>query len=216
MVPARDVERPERVTEVTNAGVYLRVSTGRQDEANQEPDCARLCAARGWTPVYYREQESGAKQRPEWRRLIEAARTGHLGAVVFWALDRTGRNRAQICRDVEALGHYNVHLASVQDAWLDQPAGPFRDLMLQVVAWFAEGERRRLIDRTKAGLARARLLGKTLGRPPASARAVAEGKMLIAQGVPLAEAARRSGLARSTLQDYVRQARRPVPKNGAR
>ena len=29
------------------AAVYLRVSGVRQDEANQEPECLQLCAARG-------------------------------------------------------------------------------------------------------------------------------------------------------------------------
>lgn len=63
------------------------------------------------------------------------------------------------------LARFGVHVASVKDAWVDQPPGPFRDLMLQVVAWFAESERRKLIERTKAGQARARAEGKHCGRP---------------------------------------------------
>src|SRR5688572_3602070 len=143
------------------AAVYLRVSSkdGRQDEANQEPDCARLCAARGWEPVFYRERESGVKARPEWRRVIESARRGHVGAVVFWALDRIGRTRVQVAHDLGELGRWNVHVASVQDAWVDQPPGPLRDLLVQIMGWIAEGERARLIERTKAGLERARALG---------------------------------------------------------
>ncbi len=146
------------------AAVYLRVSTKRQDEANQEPDCARMCAARGWTPVFFREQESGVKRRPEWLKVLEAARRGEVGVVVFWALDRTGRTRVQIAHDLGELFRWNVIVASVQDSWLDMPPGPFRDLLVQFMAWVAEGERVRLIDRTIAGQARARALGRHIGR----------------------------------------------------
>lgn len=159
------------------AAVYLRVSSkdGRQDEANQEPDCARLCAARGWDPVFYREQESGAKKRPVWAAVLEAARRGEVGAVVFWALDRTGRTRVQVAHDLGELCRWNVAVTSVQDGWLDQPPGPLRDLLLQIMGWVAEGERRRLIERTRAGLDRAKAQGRKGGRPrtsPAAAERV--------------------------------------------
>lgn len=204
------------------AAIYLRVSTGRcrrcrrgehgpdarcpafepeQSEANQEPECGQLCRARGWEPVFFRERESGAKARPEWRRLLEAARRGQVGAVVFWALDRVGRDQVQVCHDLRELARWNVHIASVRDAWVDQPPGPFRDLMLQIVAWFAEGERRRLIERTKAGQARARLLGKTIGRPPLPAGALARALAAARSGVPIARAAREAGIGRRTLRD---------------
>jgi DNA invertase Pin-like site-specific DNA recombinase len=43
--------------------------------------------------------------------------------------------------------------------------GPAGTLMLAVAAWIAEQERRRISERTKAGLATARAKGKKLGRP---------------------------------------------------
>jgi DNA invertase Pin-like site-specific DNA recombinase len=152
------------------AAIYLRVSKddGSQDEANQQPDCLRLCAARGWDPVIIVERESGAKERPAWRTVVEMARRGQVGAVVFWALDRIGRRRVQVAHDVSELARFRVAIVSVQDAWLDQPDGPLRDLLVQLMAWVAEGERRRLIERTRAGLARARANGKRFGRPPVS------------------------------------------------
>ena len=150
------------------AAIYLRVSTDGQTEVNQEPDCLRLCAARGWEPVIIREVESGAKDRPGWRRVVEMARRGQVGAVVFWALDRIGRKRVQVAHDVSELARFRVHIVSIQDAWLDQPDGPLRDLLVQFMAWVAEGERRRLIERTRAGLARASGEGRRLGRPPVS------------------------------------------------
>lgn len=149
---------------MTTAAVYLRVSGERQDEANQEPDCLRLCAARGWETLVFRERMSGVKRRPEWERLKEAARTGGVGAVVFWALDRTGRTPVQIAHDVGELWRWNMEVTSVKDAWIDQPAGPLRDLLLHLMAWVAGTERRKLIERTVAGIARVRAAGKTWGR----------------------------------------------------
>jgi len=166
------------------AAVYLRVSKDTQNEANQEPDCARLCVARGWDPVFFRERESGAKARPEWRRVVEGARLGHFAAVVFWALDRIGRSSEEVAHDVRELARFGVHVASVKDAWVDQPPGPFRDLMLQVVAWFAESERRKLIERTKAGQARARAEGKHCGRPGKVTPAMASVAGIVREGPP--------------------------------
>lgn len=184
------------------AAVYLRVSstTGRQNEANQEPDCARLCAARGWTPVLFPERESGVKERPQWRAVVEAARRGEVVAVVVWALDRVGRTRVQVAHDLAELGRFRVAIVSVQDAWIDQPTGPLRDLLIQIMGWVAEGERARMIERVRAGQARARASGKRWGRRrrEISGPALIRAGVLRAQGLSWASCAAaliREGLA---------------------
>lgn len=189
------------------AAVYLRVSStdGRQDEANQEPDCARLCAARGWEPVWYRERESAVKDRPMWRAVVEAARRGEVQAVVFWALDRIGRRRVQVAHDVGELTRFKVAVVSVQDAWLDQPDGPLRDLLVQFMGWVAEGERSKLIERTRAGQARARAEGRHPGRPPVPPERVAR-ILEYASAHPLAgqrAMARALEIPRSTVRDVL-------------
>ena len=60
-----------------------------------------------------------------------------------------------------------------------------------------------LIERTKAGLERARRQGKRIGRPPASPILLHAAKDMVAEGVSVAEAARRKGVARSTLQRFL-------------
>lgn len=187
------------------AGNYLRVSTDKQDESNQEPDCRRLCEARGWEPVWYREVLSGAKKRPVWDRLKEDVRTGAIRVVVFWALDRTGRTRVQIAYDLGELFRFGAEVASVKDAWLDMPAGPTRDLLVQIMAWVAEGERSRLIERTKAGLARAVAAGRKLGR-----RAIPDGdieaiRILWEKGWGAYRIAREICLKESTVRTYCRR-----------
>ena len=40
------------------------------------------------------------------------------------------------------------------------------DLLVSITAWIAQMESRRLSERTKAGIERARAQGKVVGRPP--------------------------------------------------
>ena len=188
-----------------NAAIYLRVSSsnGRQDEANQEPDCVRLCAARGWEPMVFRERESAAKKRSVWDGLLESARIGETKTIVVWSLDRIGRSRLQVAHDLAQLGRWGVQVVSVRDAWLDVPSGPIRDLLIQVMAWFAEGERANLIKRTIAGLERARAKGVRLGRPPADPFKLYACMRRIEKGASVATAARLGGIPERTLRKYL-------------
>lgn len=150
------------------AAIYLRVSGARQDEENQEPECVRICAARGWEPVIFRDVETGSKRvaaRAGLSACLEAARLGQVGAVVVWALDRLGRDRFDVGVTLRRLFGWGAGVVSARESWVDQ-AGPFRDLMVEIVAWFAEQERARIIERTRAGLDAARARGVRLGRPP--------------------------------------------------
>ncbi|HKQ96956.1 MAG TPA: recombinase family protein [Candidatus Polarisedimenticolia bacterium] len=142
-----------------NVAVYLRVSTGRQDEANQEPACLQICQARGWTPRLYRERVSGVKEhRPEWSRLLNDARTGVVQGVVFYSISRIGRRRIQIAHDLAELSRWGMALVSVRESFLDTGPGAggvlIRDLLIQWWGWFAEREREDLIDKTNRAMTR--------------------------------------------------------------
>lgn len=177
-----------------------------QSETCQEPECLQLCQARGWESVVYRERESGAKARPVWRELVESVRRGQLGGVVFWALDRTGRSRVQVTHDLSELFRYGAEVTSVKDSWLDQAKGPMRDLLVQIMAWVAEGERARLIERTKAGQQRARDSGKRIGRPGLSPSVVKILEACFAEGCTTAsQAALAAGVPSSTARTYYRR-----------
>lgn len=184
------------------AAVYLRVSTDRQEEANQEPDCLRVCQARGWEPVIFREVESGAKRRPKWDEVKRAAHRGEVVAVVVWALDRAGRDRVRLSSDLAELSRKNVVVVSVREPWVDQPVGPLRDLLIEIMAWVAASERARIVERTKAGIARAVAMGKKLGRRPTPEAKVTILRALWSSGEGQREAARRAGVAASTARTW--------------
>ena len=167
--------------------VYLRVSSkyGRQDEANQEPTCQQICDARKWEPVWYRERESGVKDRPVWNKLLEDARRGLVRGVVFFSIHRIGRTRVQIAYDLRELGRFGMAVVSAREKFLDVDGSPemakVRGLLIEWWGWFAESERDDLIAKTNMALDRVRAQlaasgthvskkGKTitrLGRPSA-------------------------------------------------
>lgn len=153
-----------------NAIIYLRVSKsdGSQSVENQRPEVEALAAARGFTVVAtYEDRESGVRSRPGLNAMLTALRKGKYGpspSMVIWSLDRLGRGLAG-CFDVyRQLVHLGVRVVSVRESWLDVD-GPARELLVAVLSWVSGWERDRLIQRTRAGLQRARKQGKRLGRP---------------------------------------------------
>lgn len=184
------------------AGVYLRVSTDRQTVQNQLADLDRLVRARGYDPAIYEEVESAAKARPVLDRLLADARAGRVHAVAVWALDRLHRSMTGAINTVLELDRLGVRVLSVREPWLDTDS-PVRPLLVAIFGWVAEQERTRLIERTRAGMDRARREGKKIGRPRTSTVLLHAAADLVAAGVPVAEAARRKGVSRASLRRWV-------------
>jgi DNA invertase Pin-like site-specific DNA recombinase len=185
-----------------SCAVYLRVSTDRQTTANQEAEVRRLAVARGYVAVVYEETESAAKARPVLEGMLADVRAGRVQAVAVWALDRLHRSMTGAISTVLELDRLGVPVLSVREGWLDT-GGPVRPLLVAIFGWVAEQERTRLIERTRAGLERARRDGKRLGRPPASPVLLHAARDLVATGATVAEAARSKGLARSSLRRFL-------------
>ncbi len=199
--PARKpTRRPERPLEV-RAALYIRVSTDDQELANQRPELERLASMRRLSIVArYEEHASAAKARPQFDRMLADARGGAFDVLLIWAIDRFGRSMAGNVNHVLELERVGVRVVSVRETWLDT-SGPVRDLLLAIFSWIAEQERVRLGERTRAGMERARLAGKSIGRPRARVDRNAY-DMLIQQNpaITLERAAARLGVSSSTLR----------------
>jgi len=116
------------------------------------------------------------------------AHRGAFDVLVVWTLDRFGRSMTGNLAAVLALDAAGVQLVSVQETWLDT-SGPVRPLLIAVFSWVAEQERARLIERTNAGLARARAKGVRLGRP-VKAIDLREARQLFSDGLSVRQVAR--------------------------
>ncbi len=151
--------------------LYARVSTSDKD---QHPDTQLLplrefVAAQGWVPRgEYVDQASAAdlRGRTEWRRLLDQAAKRRVDVILVWKLDRAFRSVAHMATTVEQLRRWGVGLRSYSEPWLDTSGeSPAADLMLNIMAAFAQFERALIAERVRAGMARARKQGKRLGRP---------------------------------------------------
>ena len=153
---------------MTRVALYTRVSTDRQEAENQRRQLRAFVAGHeGWKLVEeYRDEESGATgSRARFQALFEDAHQRKFEVVVFWALDRFSREgtRATInyLHELESDG---VGFVSYTERYLDS-TGIFRDALIGLLAALANQEGIRLSDRVKAGMARARIEGKHVGRP---------------------------------------------------
>jgi len=195
----------EDAVEPTRVATYFRVSKVEMNAANQEHEVTALCRARGWSVVReFRDSESAAKRRPGFDALMAAARRGEFSVVVAWSLDRFGRGFA--CFDAfRTLASYGVRVVTIREPW-SEANGPALDLLVSVMSWVSGFERERLIERTKAGLERARREGRRIGRPPVNidvnkALVLRRGGMplrLVAQHVRCGETTLRRLLAAAT------------------
>lgn len=142
---------------------YGRVSTKDQTTENQ-----RLEIERGGYQVdfwYADEGVSGkvsAKQRPQFARLLDKIRDGE--TLVVSKLDRLGRDALDVGATIKELGARRIEVIVLQLGKLDL-ASPAGKMMLAMLAAVGEMERDLLVERTQAGLARAKKEGKILGRP---------------------------------------------------
>jgi DNA invertase Pin-like site-specific DNA recombinase len=190
------------------AALYLRTSTGRQSVENQRPEVEGLASGRGFTVVgTYAEQESAAKRRPEFSRMLADARRGRFDVIVVWSLDRFGRGFScfDAFRDLSRIG---VRVVSVREPWTEAD-GPALELLVAVMSWVSGFERQRLAERIRAGLDRARREGKRLGRLPASPLKLAAAAARVQEGASIRSAAREKGLGAETLRRHLRAEPRP-------
>ena len=153
-----------------HVSLWLRVSTDEQDLANQELEMRAWAKRRDWEIAHiYRSRESAYSGRPQALKSVFAdASRGRLKTLLVWALDRLSRQGPLATLEiVHRLGRYGVTVVSYQEPWTEA-AGELRDLLLAIAGWVAQQESQRRSERTKAGLARAKADGKTLGRPAGS------------------------------------------------
>jgi DNA invertase Pin-like site-specific DNA recombinase len=189
-----------RPAKMFRAGVYARVSTNDQQTLPMQLRALReYVARRGWMiALQVREVGSGSIHRQAREQLLEAARRREIDVVLVWRLDRWGRSVTDLLATLQELEHLGVGFVSLTEA-LDLTTAAGR-AMAGLLAIFAEFERDILRERTRAGLAHARLNGKRLGRPMTAGLHAAEIRKLHRAGVSKFEIARRVQIGRTSVR----------------
>jgi putative DNA-invertase from lambdoid prophage Rac len=179
---------------------YCRVSTADQTTDNQ----VREIEAAGFTVEEKRivtETISGsqaAMERPQFARLVDRLEAGDV--LLVTKLDRLGRNAMDVRGTVERLAQLGVrvHCLALGGVDLTSPAGK---MTMGVIAAVAEFERDLLVERTQAGLQRAKSDGKTLGRRPLLSLAQQQDvRSKRSRGASLGTLAKEFGVTRAAIQ----------------
>ena len=184
-----------------SVALYMRVSTGEQDVELQRRELRVACERHGWHIVaeYTDHGISGTKgrdQRPEFDRLCKGVARRKFDIVAAWSVDRLGRSLQDLVLFLNELHAKKVDLfLHHQGLDTSTPAGR---MMFQMMGVFAEFERAMIVDRVKAGLARAKAhgtrSGKPLGRPKAPPEMEQRIRDLYGAGMGRAKIARTLGV----------------------
>lgn len=179
---------------------YGRVSTGQQTTENQRLELEQ--ADYKIEPEFWFADEGisgkvAASQRPAFMEMMRQIRKSE--TLIVSKLDRLGRDAIDVLQTVRLLGERGikviVHQLGTTD--LTSPAGK---LLLSMLAAVAEMERDLLVERTQAGLARAKAEGKTLGRPSkTTAEQRVEIQHRLAAGESVSAIARSYGVSRANI-----------------
>lgn len=148
---------------------YIRVSSADQNEARQ------IDALRQTGVIFekiYSDKQSGKDfDRPGWKRLRRTIRHGDL--LIVQSIDRLGRNYSEILDEWRLI----VKVKGADVRVLDMPLldtsnntngliGRFvTDIVLQILSFVAENERKAIRERQRQGIVAAKSRGVTFGRP---------------------------------------------------
>jgi DNA invertase Pin-like site-specific DNA recombinase len=160
--------------------IYARVSTKKQkdqnqgkkdqDPENQLRELRAWCDKAGHTIAHeYIDRESGrkdAKDRKQFAQLFEDAHKRKFDCVLVWALDRlTREGMVATIMYLQRLAGCGISFHSYTEPHLSTDNELLRDILLAVMSSLAKIESRKIGERTRAGMERARVKGTKSGKP---------------------------------------------------
>jgi DNA invertase Pin-like site-specific DNA recombinase len=180
------------------AALYCRVSTGEQHLETQLLDLRELAKQRGFEIVgEYTDVISGAKsKRPGLDRLMADARRRRFDVLLVAAIDRIARNVRHFLEVLDELNHLSIQFVSLRES-IDT-SGPLGRAMVVIVGAIAELERSLIVERVKAGMRRAKLEGRRIGRQPLNI----DRKQVVADrksGMSLTQVAKKHRISRASV-----------------
>lgn len=175
---------------------YARVSTQDQNldlqiEALTKAGCKKV----------FEDKISGSRaERPGLAKALDLLREGD--TLVVWKLDRLGRSVKNLADLVGELRQRDIQFKSLTDA-IDTGTSSGR-FFFHVMASLAQMERELTVERTRAGLAVARQLGRTGGRKRQMTDSkIKSAKKLLANGISPRDVAKNLGVSIPTLYRWI-------------
>jgi DNA invertase Pin-like site-specific DNA recombinase len=156
--------------------LYARVSLDEAENTRQfqNPDnqlvpLRSFAQAMGWEVVKeYIDKRSGADAtRPAFREMLQDAMFRRFNGIVVWKLDRFSREGIiPTMAYIKQLKARGVWLRSQTESWLDTSQEGITEIVLAIMSWASAEERKKISERTKAGIARRRAIGQWKGGRP--------------------------------------------------
>ena len=197
--------------------LYLRVSTIDQHPQTQLLDLHSLAAQRGYEIVaQYTDQISGAKaKRPGLDQLMIDAHRGKFDLVLVWASDRLARSTTHFLELLDQFAHLNIEFVSFRESF--DTSGPMGRAMMLIIGVIAELERGLIKERVCAGMRRAKLEGRQIGRPPLNIDRAAivrdRGRKMSLTNIAKAHGISRALVSKTLKQAYIKDSHKgPAPE----
>jgi DNA invertase Pin-like site-specific DNA recombinase len=182
----------------------MRVSTVDQHPETQIHDLHQMAAQRGYEiAAEFTDRISGVKaRRPGLDQLMKEARRGRFDVVLVWASDRIARSVKHFLEILDELNRLNIEFISFREQ-IDT-GGPLGRAVVVIIGAIAELERNLIIERVRAGMRRARLEGRPIGRKPIELDPVAISRDR-QQGQSLGQLAKSYRVSRTTIHRVLRE-----------
>jgi DNA invertase Pin-like site-specific DNA recombinase len=181
------------------AVLYLRVSTIDQHPETQGIELRQFAKQRGYEIVeeYVDHGISGTKvRRPALDRLLKDAPRRKFDVVLVWSCDRLARSTKHFLQVLDELNELGIQFLSQREA-IDTE-GPLGRAIVVIISAIAELERSLIVERVRAGMRRAKLEGRRIGRTPLNVNHAALVKDRLS-GMSLTRVAEKYGLSRRAL-----------------
>ncbi|NHV45303.1 MAG: recombinase family protein [Candidatus Verstraetearchaeota archaeon] len=145
---------------------YVRVSTKEQDEEIQKKAIEEFIKTRNMEIIkwYIDKGESGAKlfkERPGASHLLKEINELKPDCIISWSLDRLGRTMLDTLNIIMEFESKGIKIITIKEEWLQTLDNNIRKLIISILSWIAEFERRRIRERQEEAWKQ----GKQKGRP---------------------------------------------------
>lgn len=191
------------------AALYLRVSTVDQHPETQGLDLRRFAGERGYEIVqeYVDHGVSGMKvRRPALDQLLKDAHRRRFDAVIVWSCDRLARSTKHFLQVLDELNELGIQFLSQRET-IDTE-GPLGRAIVVIISAIAELERSLIVERVRAGMRRAKLEGRRIGRTPLDVDREEVVRDRLA-GLSLTKVAKKYSVSRATVCRFVNESKMP-------
>lgn len=158
--------------------IYCRVSMEERNKDNKryQEINNQLIPLRDWAKNQkwiiineYIDKGSGAdSNRVEFKKMLQDAMMLKFNNILVWKYDRFSRESMFVSVGrIQKLKQRGIGIKSLTESWLDTSRdNPMSDLIIAIMVWAGAEERRKISERTKAGIQRRKNIGVWKGGRP--------------------------------------------------